>query len=94
MAENENQDNVEIEPNSDAELEGVAGGTIAPIDQDGSSNGCCTCSGVRRRWDCHCRRTARCSLTVGRARHERWLRGGQPADQGLLLGASPCYSSY
>lgn len=46
MAENENQDNVEIEPISDAELEGVAGGAIAPIDQDGSSNGCCTCSGA------------------------------------------------
>jgi hypothetical protein len=38
------KDNVEIEPISDAELEGVAGGSRALLD-DGSSNGCCTCSG-------------------------------------------------
>jgi len=42
----ETKDNVEIEPISDSELEGGAGGArINPIDQDGSSNGCCTCSG-------------------------------------------------
>jgi hypothetical protein len=42
----ENKDNVEIEPISDAELEGVAGGTLSiGREADGSSNGCCTCSG-------------------------------------------------
>jgi len=41
----ETRDHVEIEPISDAELEGVAGGAIIAPDQDGSSNGCCTCSG-------------------------------------------------
>jgi hypothetical protein len=46
---NENKDNVEIEPISDAELEGVAGGASTGFGLnsglDGSSNGCCTCSG-------------------------------------------------
>ncbi|MBV9110678.1 MAG: hypothetical protein JO306_14805 [Gemmatimonadetes bacterium] len=34
-------DDVQIEPLSDEELEGVAGGTVVPID---SSNGCCSCN--------------------------------------------------
>lgn len=53
MADNEkNLDNVEIEPLSDSELDGVAGGDYSQPSVgvgfgtgEGSSNSCCTCSG-------------------------------------------------